>query len=131
MLDFIQLTIASHCQVAHHVSFHLLPCLTSRNGREKRLWMSSFSTGTGINIHSAALIVRSSNALFTAIYYLLSVLVLSLFNAFFCIYKMNADRPVDRPSTPRRQKASDSTRDDRIRAVALRDAGLSYEQISR
>ena len=44
---------------------------------------------------------------------------------------MDADRPMNRPSTPRRQKASDSTRDDRIRAVALRDVGLSYEQISR
>jgi orotate phosphoribosyltransferase-like protein len=44
---------------------------------------------------------------------------------------MNADGPINRPSTPRRQKASDSTHDDRIRAVALRDAGFSYEQISQ
>ena len=44
---------------------------------------------------------------------------------------MNADGPVNRHSTPPRHTASDSTRDDRIQAVALREAGLTYEQISQ
>ena len=45
---------------------------------------------------------------------------------------MNADRPINRPSTPQRPKrASDSTRDDRIRAVALHNAGFTYQQISQ